>query len=144
MKWASIWQKLPRESPGMQRLKSPVDRAHPAPGECRRQVNRRHQDHFPAQTLRIEPARQPRTGNLPLVFVAVHAAAKEYRRSLAAADDRNRHFDGGPGAPVARLRHAQIADLLAGPVEIEIVKDSAAGSGRVIGHGAVSWFEPLV
>ena len=122
---------------------APVDRAHPAPGKCRGQVHRRQQDHLPAQTLRIEPACQPRAGDLSLVFVAVHAAGKQHRRPLAAIDDRNRDFDGGPGAAVARLRHAQITDLLARLVEIELVKDAAAGSGWGFWHGAVSSLELL-
>src|SRR4029079_12593585 len=96
-----------------------------------------------AQTLRIEPARQPRARDLPLIFVAVHAAGKEHRRSLAAIDDCNRNLDGGPGAAVARLRNAQIPDLLARLVEIEFVKDAAASGGCGGLHGAVSSMDAL-
>ena len=80
----------------------------------------------------LQFAGQSRTGNLTFVLVAVIAAGKQDRRSIAVLDGHDRNEQRAPAAAVAGMRNPEMTDLFAVLVEIEVGGHARTLLGR---HG---------
>ena len=104
---------------------APVDRRHTRAVERRRNVDHRQQDQAALDLLGFKRLRQPRDGDLALVFVAMYTAGQQQRGAAAVLENVNRNFDHAPARGVARLRRAQITGLPARLVEVDVATNAA-------------------
>src|SRR5699024_1121295 len=68
-------------------------------------------------------AQEVQRGDLTLVLVAVIAAEHQHRGAIPSGQAAGAHPQAGPAAGVRRARNPEVADLLAGALEVEIGGD---------------------
>src|SRR5690606_9668471 len=97
-----------------------------APAGLHGRVVQRWDDDDPAlQCFGAQRPRQLAQGNLPFVLVAVVARGQQGRGAVAIADADDGNLDHGIGRQVDRVRHVQVAGLLAIQIEIDVGPDAA-------------------